>query len=95
MATFDLDSIKSEALQYVDSISGRLREVSLAIHSYAEPPFQDYQSSELLASALRDGGFAVEKPIAGLDTAFRGISSKGAEQPRIFFTAEYDAIRVF
>jgi len=95
MATSDVDTIKAEALQYIDSISVKLREVSLAIHSYAEPPFQEYKSSELLAAALRDGGFAVEKPIAGLDTAFRGIFCKGGQEPRIFFTAEYDAIRVF
>jgi amidohydrolase len=93
MAT-KIEAIKTQAIQHVDGIASKLREVSLAIHAYAEPPFQEYKSSELLTSVLREDGFAVEKPIAGLETAFRATFGKAGTTPQIFFTAEYDAIRV-
>lgn len=93
MAT-DVEAIKAQAIEYVDGIAHKLREVSLAIHTYAEPPFQEYKSSELLTSVLKEDEFTVEKPLAGMDTAFRAVFGKAGTAPRICFTAEYDAIRV-
>lgn len=90
----ELESIKRKALGYVDSIKDQLREVSLTLYSYAEPPFEEYRSSELLVSVLSENGFMIEKPFAGLETAFRGIRASQEKGPRIAFTAEYDAIRV-
>jgi amidohydrolase len=94
ISSSELESIKRKALAYVDAIKDQLRETSLTIFSYAEPPFEEYKSSELLVASLRANGFSVEKPLAGLQTAFRGVSERDGNGPTIAFTAEYDAIRV-
>lgn len=90
----ELEVIKREAVRHIDSMKDELCEISLALHSYAEAPFEEYRSSDLLVSALKENGFSVEKPFAGLETAFRGVYERGGQGPRIAFTAEYDAIRV-
>ena len=90
----ELEAIKREAIRHIDSIRDELCQVSLALHSYAEAPFEEYRSSDLLVSVLKENGFTVEKPFAGLETAFRAVYERENQGPRIAFTAEYDAIRI-
>lgn len=56
--------------------------------------YQEYQSSVWLTELLETEGFAVEKPFAGMDTAFRAIyqSRSGKWSPVIAYLSEYDAL---
>lgn len=67
-----------------------LDSVSKAIHSFAEPGYQEYKSSTLLISILEENGFRVEKGVAGIPTAF--VATYGEGKPIIGILAEYDAL---
>jgi len=60
------------------------------IWEYAEMRFEEYQSAELLCDILTDEGFAVEKGIAGISTAF--VASFGVGSPVVAILGEYDAL---
>ncbi|WP_413377990.1 amidohydrolase [Alkalihalobacillus sp. 1P02AB] len=60
------------------------------IWGYAELRFEETESSKLLSGILEREGFAVEKGIAGIETAF--VASFGSEKPVISFLGEFDAL---
>lgn len=63
------------------------------IHNNPESGFQEYLASSLLSDWLEKHGFAMQRSIAGMDTAFIGeISSGDPNASRIVFLAEYDAL---
>lgn len=74
----------------INEKSHMFNEVSDKIWEYAETRFEEYKSSELLCSVLREEGFQVEKGTAGMDTAF--VASFGGGKPVIGILAEYDAL---
>lgn len=77
-------------LKWLESNFELLDSVSKAIHSFAEPGYQEYKSSALLISILEENGFRVEKGVAGIPTAF--VATYGEGKPIIGILAEYDAL---
>jgi aminobenzoyl-glutamate utilization protein B len=76
-----------------DSISRRESEsweAALQIWKWAEPGYQESQSSKLLSDWLQREGFAVERGVAGIPTAF--TATYGSGQPVIGILGEYDAL---
>ncbi|MFP3951530.1 MAG: hypothetical protein ACLFVP_05270 [Candidatus Bathyarchaeia archaeon] len=71
MLKFDTDDITERIIELVEEHSSRFIEVSHRIHYYAELGYEEYKSSDLLTGELRDYGFEVENPVAGLETAFK------------------------
>ncbi|MBX3440872.1 MAG: amidohydrolase [Planctomyces sp.] len=63
---------------------------ALAIWNWAEPGYQETQSSELLAGWLQAAGFRVDRGIVGIPTAFRAEFGEG--RPVIAILGEYDAL---
>ncbi|HPR55240.1 MAG TPA: amidohydrolase [Deltaproteobacteria bacterium] len=61
-----------------------------AVWEYAELGCEEYNSSRLLCSVLRDNGFEVEEGVAGMPTAF--IARWGTGGPSIGFNCEFDAL---
>ncbi len=68
----------------------RFTALSRRIWEIAEISFEEYQSSELLASELRGAGFQIKTNIGGMPTAF--IASWGSGKPVIAILGEYDAL---
>ena len=68
-----IEDVKKRAIELVDSQADRLIEVSHKIHGFAELGYEEYKSSALLVDKLKKDGFEVEKPVAGLKTAFKAI----------------------
>jgi aminobenzoyl-glutamate utilization protein B len=60
------------------------------VWEFAETRFEEYQSAELLASALEKEGFDVERGVGGIQTAF--IASYGNGKPEIAILGEFDAL---
>jgi aminobenzoyl-glutamate utilization protein B len=60
------------------------------LHGFAEPGYQEYRSSALLAAFLEENGFSVERGVAGIPTAF--VATYGSGSPVIGVMAEYDAL---
>lgn len=53
---------------------------------------EEYESSRKMAEILREGGFEVEYPFMGLDTAFMGKKGKAGKGGRLDILVEYDAL---
>lgn len=63
---------------------------AMSIHALAERPFEEVESSRLLAEFLQNEGFKVTFPFRNIPTAFRAEWGKG--KPVIGFLGEYDAL---
>ena len=86
----DRDRLKEQVIAEVDRRRDELIALSLKIHANPEIAFQEEKASAWLADYLESEGFAVERGICQLPTAFRASYGKG--EPRVAFLAEYDAL---
>jgi len=86
----EVTSQKKLALDCVDANKERLAKISDTIWRLAEVGMQEYESSKVLADYLEENGFAVERGVAGMPTAF--VATYGSGKPNIGLTAEYDAL---
>ncbi len=82
--------LKKEVREFIDQKTELLIKVSDKIWEYAEIALQEYESSKLLEGILESEGFAVEKDVAGLPTAF--VATYGSGSPVLGILAEYDAL---
>jgi aminobenzoyl-glutamate utilization protein B len=82
--------MKKEVREFIDQKNELLIEVSDKIWEYAEIALMEYESSKLLEEILKSEGFAVEKDVAGLPTAF--VATFGSGSPVLGVLAEYDAL---
>ncbi len=85
-----LDGLKKRAVEEIDAHRDQFIELSLLIHANPETAFQEAKAAGWLSDYLEAEGFAVERGICRLDTAFRAIYGDG--RPRLAFIAEYDAL---
>ncbi|QRG66834.1 M20 family metallopeptidase [Brevibacillus choshinensis] len=67
-----------------------LTHVSDRIWDFAETRFEEFRSAELLCQILEQEGFAVEKDLAGIPTAF--VGSYGSGGPVVAILGEFDAL---
>lgn len=86
----DAESLKKRAAAEIDRRRKELVDVSLRIHANPEIAFEEVKSSALLADFLEGNGFAVERGVCMIPTAFR--ASSGSGEPRVAIIAEYDAL---
>jgi amidohydrolase len=89
-----LQELKARVQKEVDGLSHRLENISLDMHSHPEIRFEETHSCDLLCKELRAHGFKVQRPAAGMDTAFVAVASskKKRARPRVAFLCEYDAL---
>lgn len=80
-----------ELIQAIEDQQGQIAEVAQAIHAHPELRYQEHYASQLLAEKLTAAGLQVEKPFAGLETAFCARIGK-PQGPRVAILAEYDAL---
>ena len=86
----DTGKLKESVAGEIDSRYGQLSDLSLKLHKNPEVAFEEHRASAWLAEYLEQNGFAVEKGICKLPTAFRATYGNG--RPVIAFLAEYDAL---
>lgn len=86
----DIDALKSAAIGEIDTDYQQLAGLSRKLHDNPETAFNEHKAADWLTGYLAEKGFAVEKGICNLPTAFRGIYGSGG--PVIAFLAEYDAL---
>lgn len=86
----DREKLKERATAEVDHRHAELVDISLRIHANPEVAFEEVKSAALLADFLEGNGFAVERGICQIPTAFR--ASFGSGEPRVAIIAEYDAL---
>ena len=86
----DVSDLKKRATAEIDRRRQELIDLSLQLHANPEIAFEEVKSSALLADYLERNGFAVERGICQIPTAFR--ASYGSGEPRVAIIAEYDAL---
>lgn len=80
--TLIAETIDKRAKEYTD--------LSDEIWGYAEPRFQEYESSRAQQEFFKSRGFSVKAGLAGEETAF--IAEYGSGKPVIAFLGEFDAL---
>lgn len=86
----DCMDLKALTAAEIEAKRDLLEHLAITIGENPELGFEEINASRLLSSALADGGFAVEWPLAELKTAFR--ATLGSGKPRVAFLCEYDAL---
>lgn len=84
------DDLKTQAISDIQLKYDIYRKTALQIWEYAELGYKEVKSTALLQQILNDNGFAVQKGVAGIPTAF--IASYGNGQPVVAILAEFDAL---
>ena len=77
-------------IKWLDDRMQTYTEMSDAIWEFAEPRFEEYESSKLQQEYLASRGFAVKADLAGEKTAF--IAEYGSGKPVIAFLGEFDSL---
>jgi amidohydrolase len=86
----DIEELKRNIAGKISASRGELGNLSRELHDNPETAFEERQACARLTEFLEKHGFAVEKGICDLPTAFRARCGDGA--PVIAFLAEYDAL---
>ena len=86
------DQFYSLVKNSVESRRAELCGMSDAIFGLSEIGLQEFKSSALLEEYLEKNGFAVERGVGGLETAFRAVWQKGEGGPSFGLLCEYDAL---
>lgn len=81
-----IDQVLAAAKEFSPEIIRIVR----TLHAEPEISLQETKAADLLAGVLVANGFAVERGLAGMETAFRGTSGSG--RPSIALLAEMDAL---
>jgi len=89
----DIQTLKKQVLADIEARREEWIEIANTIHAHPETGLQEFQAVALLTGALEKYGFAVERGIAGLETAFIGSYSAHGGGPTIGLLGEYDALR--
>lgn len=76
--------------QLEQQLGAELEQISHFIFTHPELGLEEHQSAAYLSEYMEQQGFAVQKGICGLETAF--TAQWGTEGPCIAFLAEYDAL---
>lgn len=90
MSAPTIDEVKQRIAEEAQRLHPHLIQMSHTLHDNPEILFQEYESVALLTAQLDEHGFTVERPVAGLDTAF--VASLGSGKPEVALIAEYDAL---
>jgi amidohydrolase len=84
-------SMQEQILHAIDAAAERVIEVSRQIHDHPEIRFQEHFAAKTLTGALEAIGLPAQKPIGGLETAFRAEFGREVK-PKVAILAEYDAL---
>jgi amidohydrolase len=86
----DLESLKQAACAAIERERAALIGVSLRIHRHPELRFEEHRAAQWMCEYLAALGFAVERGVYGVPTAF--AARLGAGTPRVAVLCEYDAL---
>ena len=86
------EELRQRIIDAIDANRDRILEISETIRVNPELGYEEVMASQLLASNIRDHGYEVEKPVGGIETAFRASKHGRKEGPVVAVLAEYDAL---
>jgi amidohydrolase len=90
MTTPEQERVHAAIDKEIAGLAAQLTELSLDLHAHPELAMREHRSAGLLKDWLAGEGFAVQAPVADLDTAF--VAEAGSGGPVIAYLLEYDAL---
>src|SRR6059058_4391397 len=85
-----LDQYKRDVGLEVDAMGENIQKMNDMVFSFAEPGFQEFETSKYLTAILRQNGFAIQENLAGIPTAW--MASWGSGKPVIALGSDIDDI---
>jgi aminobenzoyl-glutamate utilization protein B len=85
-----VDELKQEGFREVDGLAALTQQIVDQIFSYAELGFQEIETSRYVTAILEKNGFAVDRGVAGIPTAW--VASWGSGKPIIGLITDVDGI---
>src|SRR5881227_2909217 len=65
-----LEQYKGNVGMEVDAMGENIQKMNDTVFSFAEPGFQEFETSKYLTGILRQNGFTIQEGVAGIPTAF-------------------------
>lgn len=95
MAEFRAPAVETDVVHHrlsaaMADLAPTIVELSADLHAHPELALAEHYAADRLTTLLEQDGFAVERGVAGLPTAF--VGSVGRDAPVIAFLCEYDAL---
>jgi amidohydrolase len=87
-----IEDLKSKTIAELDAMQEHLFTISDTIHRNPEIGFQEVQTSQLFISEMQKQSFKITRGIAGLQSAFKAVTSGRSQGIQIAFLAEMDAL---
>src|SRR5471030_1714277 len=85
-----LDLYKRNVGMEVDAMGENIQKMNDTVFSFAEPGFQEFETSKYLVGILKQNGFTVQEGVAGIPTAF--VARWGSGKPVIALGSDIDDI---
>ena len=85
-----LEQSKKDVILEVDGLKEDLQRMNDTVFSFAEPGFQEFETSKYLTAILERNGFKIERNLAGIPTAW--MASWGNGKPVIALGSDIDDI---
>jgi aminobenzoyl-glutamate utilization protein B len=85
-----LDQLKRDVTLEVDGQKEDLQRMNDTVFSFAEPGFQEFETSKYLTAILERNGFKIERNLAGIPTAW--MATWGTGKPVIALGSDIDDI---
>jgi len=86
-----MSDVKDRIGHAIDRLAGELEQLSQRIHDHPELGYQEVRAAGWLTEFLAAHGFAVERGVGGVETAFRATVGT-SDGPTIAILCEYDAL---
>src|SRR5437588_10122604 len=89
-ATARADQLKQDVGLEVDAMQENIQKMNDTVFSFAEPGFQEFETSKYLTGILRKNGFSIQENLAGIPTAW--MATWGSGKPVIAMGSDIDDI---
>jgi amidohydrolase len=90
-----IPAILDELTEQLDEVLPGVTAIAADLHAHPEIRFEEHHAAQVLSEALEADGFAVQRGMGGLDTAFVGrwsTSTASPESTTIAIFCEFDAL---
>src|SRR4051812_15766399 len=84
------DQFKRDVGLEVDAMGENIQKMNDMVFSFAEPGFQEFETSKYLTTILKQNGFTIQENLAGIPTAW--MASWGSGKPVIALGSDIDDI---
>ena len=84
--------LKEVMFRDIDGIRNEMTAMADDIFDHPEIGLEEFHAQKVLTDRLEKEGFAVERGVAGVETAFKAVYRQGEGGPNIGLLCEYDAL---